>query len=97
VPLTVRPAPLAIATPSLPDAKVRRSYSQTLAGRGGVPPYEWSLASGALPPGLSLDAATGTISGKPTKTGTYSFTIRLTDSQSPAETTTKPYSLKVVK
>jgi subtilisin family serine protease len=97
VTLTVDPAPLAIATASLPDAKVRRQYSQTLAGRGGVEPYTWSIASGALPPGLTLDSATGTIAGRPTKTGTYNFTIRLTDSQSPAATTTKPYSLKVVK
>lgn len=93
----INPAPLAIATPSLPDAKVRRQYSQTLEGRGGIEPYTWTVASGALPPGLTLDGATGTISGRPSTTDTYSFTIRLTDSQSPAETTTKPYSLKVVK
>ena len=45
-------------------------------------PYSWSLTSGSLPPGLSLDPASGTISGKPTKAGTYNFTAQVADSYS---------------
>ena len=44
--------------------------------------YKWSLTSGSkLPAGLSLDKSTGVISGKATKIGTYSFTIKVTDTK----------------
>lgn len=46
--------PLSITTPSLPNGTVGSAYSQSLAASGGVPPYTWSVSSGALPGGLSL-------------------------------------------
>jgi len=49
-------------------------------GRGTSPiRYVWTLVSGSLPPGLELDECTGIISGTPTATGNYSFTVRATD------------------
>ena len=89
------PAPLNITTTSLPDARRGRSYSQTLQATGGVKPYTWSLAAGTLPPGLSLNAATGVISGTPTTRGTWSFTVRVQDSQAPAASDTQALSLQV--
>lgn len=50
---------------------------------GGTPPYAFSIASGSLPPGLSLDGSTGKISGIPTATGTFSCTVQVMDSTSP--------------
>lgn len=47
---------------------------------GGVPGYTWSLRSGQLPPGLSLTASPGRITGTPTTAGTFSFLVRVTDS-----------------
>ena len=47
---------------------------------GGRPPYAWSIASGALPPGLALNATTGVVSGIANVAGTYSFTVTSTDS-----------------
>ena len=44
-----------------------------------MPPYSWAIDSGILPPGLSLDPATGVLSGTPTTPGNYSFTVRVTD------------------
>ena len=43
---------------------------------GGKAPYTWSVVNGALPPGLSLNASTGVISGITTTKGTYNFTVR---------------------
>src|SRR6202171_697680 len=64
--LTIAPAALVITTTTLPDGMVNTPYTVTRAASGGTSPYTWSLTSGTLPAGLSLDAATGAISGTPT-------------------------------
>ena len=79
--ITVNPAP-AITTTSLPQSSVNEAYSQTILTTGGTQPFAWSITAGALPPGLSLDPSAGTISGTPTASGTYHFTVRLTDAYS---------------
>ncbi|MBI4906763.1 MAG: BACON domain-containing protein [Acidobacteria bacterium] len=62
-------------------AVVNASYSSSaLATVGGVSPVTWSLFAGSLPPGLSLDSTSGAITGTPTTTGTYVFTVRAVDS-----------------
>ena len=60
------------------------SFSQTFTAGGGTGPYTYAFTvnSGALPTGLSFNAATHTLSGTPTKAGTVSFTITATDSSS---------------
>ena len=50
-----------------------------LSADGGVPGYDWTLRAGALPPGRQL--ARGVIGGTPTTRGTFTFTIRATDSR----------------
>lgn len=70
--------PLTITTASLPTGSVGASYSQTLQANGGIGNYAWSISSGALPAGLSLDPSTGKISGSPTTNGTFGFTVRVT-------------------
>ncbi len=73
--------PLAISTPAaLPSAAVGAAYSVILFPSGGTPPYSWSLSSGTLPPGVSFDASSGTLSGTPNAAGNFSFELRLTDS-----------------
>jgi hypothetical protein len=88
------PADLSVTTSSLPNGTVGTAYSQTLAAAGGVTPYSWSLASGSLPAGLSLSSG-GVISGTPSATGTSSFTVQVTDSQSPADTATRALSITI--
>src|SRR5205814_7077182 len=49
---------------------------------GGTAPYAWSVISGSLPAGLTLNATSGAISGTPTTAGTSNFTAQVTDSAS---------------
>ena len=93
-----QPNPLVITTTSLPAARRNKNYNRTLAATGGVTPYVWNLASGSLPPGLSLNASTGVISGKATTLGTYAFTVQVRDSQAPTPATaTKALSILVTR
>jgi hypothetical protein len=92
--LTIQSAPLAITPTSLPSGTVSTAYTTTLAASGGITPYTWSLASGAVPAGLALNS-TGVISGTPTTTGTSSFTVRAADASVPAQTATSLLSITI--
>ena len=76
-----------ILSNSLPNGVVGASYSQSFAATGGTQPYRWAVGQG-FPNFLTLDAATGTISGTPTASGTFSFPVQVTDSVSATATTT---------
>ena len=71
---------LNITTDSIPATLVGQPYSTTLEAVGGFPPYVWSIVLGVLPVGITLDSATGILSGTPTETGSFTFTVRVTDS-----------------
>ncbi|HEV2346502.1 MAG TPA: putative Ig domain-containing protein [Actinocrinis sp.] len=98
VTLTVVDAPV-VATSSLQGAITGKVYSQTLAGAFGTAPYTWSLVpgQGLLPAGLLLNGHTGQISGTPTTTGTYAFTVQATDSTKPNQAATQHLSIAVAK
>ena len=69
LPLSITVTSLNISTEHLTDGNMNSAYNFTLAASGGVTPYAWSLDSGYLPDGLKLNAATGAITGIPTKAG----------------------------
>jgi hypothetical protein len=71
--------PLIITTDSLVDGYVNVAYSQTVQATGGFGTRTWTISAGALPPGLTINAASGMISGKPTAGGLYNFTVQVTD------------------
>ncbi len=68
---------ITINTTSLPNTSRNANYNQTIS----VSPsgsYNFTVSSGALPPGLTLGASSGTISGTPTTNGSYTFTVTVT-------------------
>ena len=78
VTVTVGQVAPTITTASLADGRVGEAYSAKLAATG-TGPIKWEVTGGALPEGLSLNAATGEISGTPTAAGTASFTVTATN------------------
>ena len=88
--------PVQITTSSVPAGQVGVSYSTMIQATGGTTPYSWTITAGALPAGLTLSAGTGSISGTPTASGSFSFTAKVTDSTSPtAQTGTKAFNLTI--
>ena len=75
-----------ITTRSLPDGDAKSAYpEQTIITADSVGTCKWSVKSGKLPKGLTLkanktDSSKGVISGKPSVSGSLSFTIQVTDS-----------------
>ncbi len=76
----------------LRGATLGTSYSETITQTGYLNGIIWSVRSGTLPSGLSLNPTTGVISGTPTSTGTYNFTIQARDCTC---VKTKTYSIVV--
>ena len=86
--LTIGAPTLSFTPTTLTGGTVGAAYSQSISGSGGTAPYgSFTLASGSLPPGLSLGSG-GTLSGTPTAAGTYTFTVSAQDSS----TGSGPYS-----
>jgi hypothetical protein len=81
---------LSIIGESLPPLNVGIDVRIPLHVLGGVPPYRWTLTAGELPDGINLDPA-GFLFGRPSKPGTYGFTLTVTDSASPAHSLSKDY------
>ena len=61
------------------NAEVGVSYSQANTASGGTSPYTYSVSAGSLPAGTTLNTSTGVVSGTPTATGAFSYSIMVTD------------------
>ena len=85
--LTINAPAITVAPTTLPNGAAGTAYSQTLSASGGTAPYSFAITAGALPAGLTLSAA-GVLSGTPTASGTFNFTVTATD----ASTGNGPYS-----
>jgi len=78
--LTVSGPTISVSAPPAPPAKVGASYAWQFSAGGGVGPYTFTVAAGALPGGLTLNGSSGLLSGTPNAAGSFSFTVRATDS-----------------
>jgi hypothetical protein len=90
------PLPLRLAQvvpPSTPTMGV--PMTMPLSATGGTPPYAWTIRAGAMPPGLAMDPATGTIAGTPTDEGASFFTVRVTDAGVPPMSSEQELKLTV--
>jgi hypothetical protein len=89
-------AVLTITTNSLPDAEVGKAYHKMLQRSGGVAPFTWSVTP-PLQNNLSLNPATGEISGTPEAgtDGTYTLTFTVQDSSTPTQIASKVLELKI--
>lgn len=79
--------PTIMTSSPLPVGRVASAYSQTLAASGGTTPYLWSIASGSLPSGLSLNSS-GVINGIPIAVTTANFTVQVSGNNGYAATST---------
>ncbi len=94
VPLLAGTPVISVSPVTLPMGMVRSAYSQTLTATGGTAPYRYGVTAGALPQGLSLGAS-GLLGGTPALSGTYLFTITVTDSIATPNTASVAYALVI--
>ncbi len=80
------------SSPLTPQGNIGTAYSQQFTATGGTLPLTWSKTLGTLPGGLTLTSG-GLLSGTPTATGTFNFTIQVVDAN--GSTVTKAFALTI--
>ena len=88
--------PPSITPATLPGGNIGTPYSQSVSVTGGVAPYTWSI-TGTQITGVTFTpgATSATLSGIPTAAATYAFTVKVTDSGNPAQSSSVPYSVVI--
>ena len=74
VSLRIQNTDITLAPPILPNAELGVPYAQAITAESGVAPFTFALSAGALPPGFSL-APDGNLTGLPSATGSFAFTV----------------------
>jgi hypothetical protein len=92
--LAAQTPPLSVVDEPMPALEAGIEFHILLHATGGAPPYVWSVASGDLPDGVTLSPE-GLLAGRPTKTGTFSLTLKVEDSGHPAHTINKEIQIAV--
>jgi len=97
VTVAVIPPPLQVALSLPAQVFLNRPFSGRIVAVGGVPPYQFTLTSGSLPPGFNpIELNTGRVSGTPTTLGNSFFAVNVSDSNTPPQTTGNNFSMNVV-
>lgn len=89
--------PLTLSADSLPAAIVGKAYNRQFHATGGIPFYDWRIAGGSLPPGLTLNRFTGELTGSPRRVGTYPVTIEVRDYHPNGASVSQAFTLIVSK
>ncbi|MHB1056908.1 MAG: putative Ig domain-containing protein [Rhodanobacter sp.] len=76
--LTVDAPAIDVTPATLPSGTGGQAYTQNLSSSGGAAPYTYAVTAGTLPAGLTLSSA-GALSGTPTASGSFNFTVTATD------------------
>jgi hypothetical protein len=93
--LTIAPPPLVVSIPSVASAQVDAAFLVTPSVSGVLGAATWSVISGTLPGGLTLDPYSGAISGTPTAWGTTTMVIQVQDSWRLDRVDAKPLTITV--
>src|SRR6185369_9872845 len=80
---------------ALPAAAVGVAYSSSFNATGGIPFYDWEISAGTLPSGLTLDSFTGALTGTPTTSGVFNFTVHVRDYHEAGVGLTQAFALSV--
>ncbi|TNJ32880.1 beta strand repeat-containing protein, partial [Arenimonas terrae] len=97
--LVIDPATVSLPATALAGGTLGQAYGESItAATGGTAPYSYAVTAGALPGGLTLNTATGAITGTPGALGTFNFSITATDSSTGTGpyTATQAYAITVV-
>ncbi|CAH0153652.1 putative Ig domain-containing protein [Stenotrophomonas lactitubi] len=97
---TFLPATVLLPATTLANGTQNAAYSTTLnPASGGTSPYSYAVTAGALPAGITLNTATGALTGTPTASGTFNFAVTATDSSTgtgPYSSAPRGYSLQII-
>jgi hypothetical protein len=94
--ITQAPSPLALQISGPATAAAGQTVQVALDATGGTPSYDFKLASGTLPSGLSIDNSTGQIKGTPAGSGISKFVVAVNDHSSPQQTTSASMSMTII-
>lgn len=97
---TFLPATVLLPATTLANGTQNAAYSTTLnPASGGTSPYSYAVTAGTLPAGITLNTATGALTGTPTASGTFNFAVTATDSSTgtgPYSSAPRGYSLQII-
>ncbi|MEA9786279.1 putative Ig domain-containing protein [Xanthomonas campestris pv. raphani] len=95
--LVVAGANVILPATTLPAGTAGQAYSSAITpAAGGIAPYTYAVTAGALPAGITLNSATGAVTGTPTSAGNFAFSVTATDSTSgTASQATQSYAVTI--
>ncbi|HEY2585927.1 MAG TPA: Ig domain-containing protein [Tepidisphaeraceae bacterium] len=87
--------PLTLSADPLPAATAGKAFRAQFHATGGIPFYDWRVAGGAMPPGLTLNRYTGELTGAARRVGNYPVTIEVRDYHADGTPVSKEFALTV--
>ena len=86
---------LSIVTSAMSKGQQGAAYAEAISAKGGTSPYKWSLTSGTLPAAVALNATTGVLTGTPSQSGAFTFTVNVFDTSTSPRKAQKALTLQL--